>query len=101
MPKPAVVASSKYKIFETNRFAKDLDDLALHRARHFEEKLRTYVYPQLSREPHWGPNIKRLKGWDPPTWRYRIGEWRFFYIISEDTKTVSMIAAAHRKEAYR
>ncbi len=93
--------SRKYKLFETKRFSTDLDLLARHRKGILEEKLCEYVYPQLIHEPHFGANIKRLKDWQPPTWRYRIGDWRFFYIIDEGTKVVSMIAAAHRKEAYR
>ncbi|MFA4874496.1 MAG: type II toxin-antitoxin system RelE/ParE family toxin [bacterium] len=93
--------SRKYKIFETKRFSTDLELLARHRITFLEEKLQEYVYPQLKDEPHFGANIKRLRDWHPPTWRYRIGDWRFFYIIDEEAKVVSMIAAAHRKEAYR
>lgn len=92
--------SRNYKIFETKRFMTDVSLLAKNRASFLEEKLREYVYPQLKMEPHFGANIKRLKNWDPPTWRYRIGNWRFFY-IDEKTKVLSMIAASHRKEAYR
>jgi len=93
--------SRKYKIFEAERFLTDLKLLARHRKGLLEEKLLEYVYPQLKREPHFGPNIKRLRDWHPPTWRYRVGDWRFFYIIDEETKVVSMVTAAHRKEAYR
>ena len=93
--------SRKYKIFEAERFATDLKLLARHRKVILEEKLLEYVYPQLKNEPHFGPNIKRLRDWHPPTWRYRVGDWRFFYIIDEETKVISMVAAAHRKEAYR
>jgi mRNA-degrading endonuclease RelE of RelBE toxin-antitoxin system len=37
----------------------------------------------------------------PPTWRYRIGAWRFFYENDEETRSVFLIAAAHRGAAYR
>jgi mRNA interferase RelE/StbE len=60
-----------------------------------------YTYPQLRNDPHYGPNIKRLKNWEPPTWRYRVGAWRFFYEINEREKIVYMITADHRSEAYR
>jgi mRNA interferase RelE/StbE len=93
--------SRKYKIFEADRFSADLKLLARQRKGLLEEKLLEYVYPQLKKEPHFGPNIKRLRDWHPPTWRYRIGDWRFFYIVDEETKVVSMVAVAHRKEAYR
>jgi len=39
--------------------------------------------------PHFGPSIKRLKHWHPPTWRYRVGDWRFFYEIDEPLRIVS------------
>ncbi|PIR16951.1 MAG: hypothetical protein COV46_06150 [Deltaproteobacteria bacterium CG11_big_fil_rev_8_21_14_0_20_49_13] len=92
----------KYKIFETERFSQDIKLLARGGRRQLEEKLLEYVYPQLKEEPHFGPNIKRLREWAPATWRYRISDWRFFYIIDDEHKVVSMIAAAsHRKDAYR
>lgn len=92
--------SRKYKIFATNRFSTDLKLLARHRKDILEDKLQEHVYPQLKHEPHFGPNIRKLRDRYPPTWRYRVGDWRFFYIIDEEAKVVSMIAAAHRKEAY-
>lgn len=91
----------KYKIFETERFACDLKLLARSGRAELEEKLHEYVYAQLKKEPHFGLNIKKLRGWTPTTWRYRVGAWRFFYIIDEETRVVNMIAASHRKEAYR
>jgi mRNA interferase RelE/StbE len=65
------------------------------------EKLREHVYPQLREEPHFGPNIKRLRNWEPPTWRYRIGAWRFFYEIGERSRVIFMTASDHRSRAYR
>ena len=65
------------------------------------EKLHEHVYAQLRDEPHFGTNVKRLKNWDPPTWRYRIGAWRFFYEIEEKEKIVLMTAADHRSTAYK
>jgi mRNA interferase RelE/StbE len=91
----------KYKIFETERFAQDIKLLARSGRTQLEEKIHEYVYSQLKEEPHFGPNIKKLKGWTPCTWRYRIGDWRFFYIVDEEMRVVSMLAASHRKEAYR
>jgi mRNA-degrading endonuclease RelE of RelBE toxin-antitoxin system len=51
--------------------------------------------------PQSGSNIKRLKNWDPPAWRYRAGDWRFFCEIDEKQRIVFVTAADHRKEAYR
>ncbi len=48
-----------------------------------------------------GPHIRRLKGYEPPTWRYRIGAWRFFHEIDEENRLVFLLTAAHRGSAYR
>jgi mRNA interferase RelE/StbE len=40
---------------------------------HREHKLRELVYRELRKRPQFGPNIKKLKGWQPETWRYRTG----------------------------
>ncbi len=64
------------------------------------QKLQEYVYPELRQHPHFGANIKKLKHLKPETWRYRIGAWRFFYEIDEDSKIVFLIAAHHRSSAY-
>ncbi|HEX5855617.1 MAG TPA: type II toxin-antitoxin system RelE/ParE family toxin [Thermoanaerobaculia bacterium] len=34
------------------------------------------------------------------TWRYRIGDWRFFFSIDDGKQIVSMLAADHRSRAY-
>jgi mRNA interferase RelE/StbE len=94
-------ASSTYRIFETRQFRRDLGRLGAVAVNRLEAKLRLHVYRVLRENPHSGPNIKRLKNWEPPTWRYRVGDWRFFYEIDEVRRVVSMLAADHRREAYR
>ena len=91
---------SEYRIFETEQFGKDLQSIA--RAGHDEvvRKLRRSVYPRLREHPHFGPHIRKLKGYVPATWRYRIGAWRFFYEIDDDERAVVMVAASHRGSAY-
>lgn len=102
MPVSAEAGSSPlFRIFATRQFSRDLTSLGPVVQARLEAKLREYVYPALRQDPYWGPNIKRLKNWEPPTWRYRVGEWRFFYEIDEGEKTVFLIAADHRKQAYR
>jgi len=90
-----------FRVFETGRFLSDLAGLRPVGQRRMEAKLRDYVYPIFRSNPHSGPGIKRLKNWDPPTWRYRVGDWRLFYEIDEKQRIVFMIAADHRKEAYQ
>jgi len=94
-------SSAKFRIFETRQFSKDLARLGPAAQEQIATKLREYVYPSLRQSPCFGPNIKRLKNWDPPTWRYRVGDWRFFYEVDDRRRIVFMSAAEHRKEAYR
>ena len=92
---------NSYRIFETDRFQKDLKLIAKSGAEKILIKLKEYVYPQLKAHPNYGPNIKKLKSYSPPTWRYRVGSWRFFYEIDEQEYIVFMIAAHHRSQAYQ
>jgi len=102
MPKGEEAGSfPPFRVFETRGFLADLAGLGTVSQRRLEAKLREYVYPILRQCPHSGSNIKRLKNWAPPTWRYRVGDWRFFYEIDEKQRIVFMTAADHRKEAYR
>ncbi len=67
----------RYRIFETEQLEKDLAKIAGSGHRKVAQKLSDFVYPQLRKHPHFGPNIKKLKNFTPDTWRYRIGAWRF------------------------
>lgn len=91
---------TEYRIFETSPFQKDISAIARGGQARVVDKLRAVVYPQLRQHPHFGPHVRRLRDWDPPTWRYRIGAWRFFFEIDEQERIVYMIAAAHRSDAY-
>jgi mRNA interferase RelE/StbE len=91
---------SEYRIFETEQYGKDLQSIAMTGHEEVVRKLRRSVYPRLSKHPHFGPHIRKLKGYVPETWRYRIGSWRFFYEIDDDERVVVMVAAAHRGSAY-
>jgi mRNA interferase RelE/StbE len=90
----------EYQIFETEQFEEDLRQLARAGRADIVRKLRQMVYPQLADHPHHGPHIRKLQGYTPETWRYRIGSWRFFYEIDEEERVVFMVAAAHRGSAY-
>jgi len=90
-----------YRIFETEGFLADLEKDFQGRQQKIKRKLREYVYQQLMVSPDFGPNIKRLRGFDPPVWRYRIGPYRFFFQIDRQERIVFMIAAEHRSRSYR
>ena len=89
----------EYKIFETSEFIKCIEILPRKDNELIKKKLLGYVYPQLKQEPHFGINIKKLHGYEPDTWCYRIGKYRIFYIIEK--QVVSIISIDHRKDAYK
>jgi len=91
---------NKYRIFETTEFIKRVKKILPDRQKRMTEKIRTYVYPQLREQPYYGRNIKKLKDYNPETWRYRIGDYRFFYEIDATKKVVYVVSADHRKNAY-
>lgn len=91
---------AKFKIFETDQFIEDLSGDFKGRGEKIREKLLNYAYPQLRENPYFGKNIKKLKNYDPDTWRYRIGDYRFFYEIDEKESIVYMTAADARKDSY-
>lgn len=64
------------------------------------EKLLNYVYPQLRENPYFGKNIKKLKNYAQDTWRYRIGDYRFFYEIDKKAAMVYMTTVEARKDSY-
>jgi mRNA interferase RelE/StbE len=92
---------SEYRLLETPTFQRDLSRLGKAAAKRIQDKLRERFYPILRANPRQVPSAARLKAWDPPTWRIRIGTWRIFYEIDDDSLIVSLIAADHRKDAYR
>lgn len=91
---------NNFKVFETNQFPRDLKQDFSGQQERIKIKLDGYVYPQLRQNPYFGKNIKKLTDYKPETWRYRIGNFRFFYEIDEQKKIVFMISADNRSGAY-
>lgn len=91
---------SSFKIFETNQFLEDLEQEFSGQKERIKRKLDSYAYPQLKQQPYFGKNIKKLKDYKPETWRYKIGDYRFFYEIDDHKKIVFMISADNRADAY-
>jgi mRNA interferase RelE/StbE len=91
----------KFRIFESDQFIEDLAQDFKGQGERIRKKLSEYVYPQLRNNPYFGKNIKKLKNYEPETWRYRIGSYRFFYEIDEKERIVYMLAADSRKNSYR
>jgi len=101
MRKKVADASSDFRLFETDEFEKRLGQLPLVEARFIRRKLAEYVYPQLRSDPFFGLNIKKLKGYQPETWRYRIGRFRIFFIIDQPERIVSILSVDNRRDAYK
>lgn len=91
--------SSKYAIAETDTFRK-----VIRKNKTFDalyRKVCEVVYLVLRRRPHFGPNIKRLKGEFSDFYRYRVGEYRLFYTINEQDLVVIVADLRSRQQAYR
>jgi mRNA interferase RelE/StbE len=92
---------SDYRIFETDEFLASLSRLDSSQKRLVETKLKKYVYPQLRVQPCHGTNIKKLRGYRPETWRYRVGQFRLFYGIDEQEQIVTVLTIDDRKDAHK
>lgn len=92
---------AKFRIFETEQFIEDIDQDLRGKSDRIRKKLSEYVYPQLRNNPYFGKNIRKLRNYEPETWRYRIGSYRFFYEINDKERIVFMLAADSRKDSYR
>ena len=93
--------SNSYRIFETEEFIKRLSKLSSPQKNFIQKKLDEYVYPKLKTEPAFGKNIKKLKGYQPDTWRYRIGKFRIFYSMGYEEKVIYILTVDYRKDVYR
>ncbi len=89
-----------YRLFLTDEFQKQLTKIKSPIKGRLEKKIEEYLSPQLKREPHFGKNIKKLRGHSPETWRYRIGNFRLFYIIDENEKIIALVSVDDRKDTY-
>ncbi|MCX6159864.1 MAG: type II toxin-antitoxin system RelE/ParE family toxin [Ignavibacteriae bacterium] len=90
--------SAKYIIAETETFSKHI---AIPDYEQLSKKLNNFIYPQLTENPHFGTNIKKLKGEFEGLYRYRAGSVRVFYTIDEKSKHIFMLEIQKRKNAYK
>ena len=89
---------TSFKIAETETFEKKIKKL---KYKNLYSKITDYVYPILRTNPFFGPNIKKLKGEYKEVYRFRIGNYRLFYKVSEETVIVFIIDIEPRKDAYQ
>ena len=81
-----------FKIAETKEFQKNIKKLDSK----IYTKIKNIVYPQLKKNPFFGTNIKKLKGEYEGVYRYRIGNYRLFYVIDNDKIIVVITTISHR-----
>lgn len=98
MKKVSIPLLNEYKVAETSSFIKKIQRKEY---RKMHEKIKLLIYPQLRANPYFGPQIKKLKGELKNIYRYRIVEYRLFYIIDEKRKMVFILEFHHRKDAYK
>jgi mRNA interferase RelE/StbE len=87
---------SEFRIAESKTFEKTKKKIpaALY------EKIKSVVYPRLRQNPHFGPNIKKLKGEFESYYRFRVGSYRLFYLVDNDKVLVVVVDLKHRQDAY-
>ena len=89
---------SEFKIAETDTFIKKRQNKGYE---YIYKKIRDHVYSQLKINPIYGRNIRKLKGDFKYLYRFRIGDYRLFYIIDKDKNIIYIVDLQHRKDAYK
>ena len=89
---------ANYKIAETETFEKKIKSI---KYKSLYQKITDYVYPILRENPYFGPNIKKLKGNYKELYRYRIGDFRLFYKVAEETVIIFIVDIESRKDSYK
>ena len=90
--------STNFKIAETDTFSRKIGKPEF---KTIYNKIVHYIYPQLRKNPFYGPNIKKLKGEFAHIYRFRIGQYRLFYTVETETIIIFIIDLAHRKDSYK
>lgn len=87
---------SNFQIAETKTFEKVKKKIDSN----LYGKIKSIVYPQLRANPYFGTNIKKLKGDFEGYYRYRVGNYRLFYIVENEKVIVAIVDLKHRQGAY-
>lgn len=86
----------KFDVKLSKRFLKILDEFPQDKAVKITGKIRILEYAPL---PTGHNRIKKLKGFTPPLYRLRVGDFRVLYRIKG--KEVILLTAVNRKELER
>ena len=85
-----------FKIAESKTFQK----IKVKIDKKLYNKIVNDVYPKLKSNPFYGLHIKKLKGEFEGYYRYRIGNYRLFYLIENDKVLIIVTDLKHRQNAY-
>ncbi|SFV89682.1 hypothetical protein MNB_SV-4-232 [hydrothermal vent metagenome] len=85
-----------FQIAETKNFQKIKQSID----KNVYDKIVNIVYPQLRSNPYFGTNIKKLKGKFEGYYRYRVGNYRLFYLIEDEKVLIVVTDFRHRQNAY-
>jgi len=55
----------------------------------------------MLRQNPWPPASRKLRHPIIGEYRLRVGDWRIFYDVDQESKTVVILRVMHRREAYR
>jgi mRNA interferase RelE/StbE len=85
-----------FQIAETKNFQK----LKSKIDKKIYDKIINNVYPQLKSNPFYGTNIKKLKGEFEGYYRYRVGNYRLFYLVEREKVFVIITDFKHKQNSY-
>jgi len=85
-----------FQIAETKNFEKIKEKID----KKVYSKIVNNVYPQLKSNPFFGANIKKLKGRFDGYYRYRVGNYRLFYLVENEKILVIVTDFKHRQNSY-
>ena len=92
-----IIQLCDFQIAQTKEFEKNIKKLDTK----IYTKIKNIVYPQLKQNPFYGTNIKKLKGEYEGVYRYRLGNYRLFYIVDNEKVIVIITTIFHRQDAYK
>lgn len=91
-----IIPLYNFQIAETNHFIKSKKYIP----ENLYHKIINIVYPLLRTNPFYGTNIRKLKGKMEGYYRYRIGNYRLFYLVENEKVLVVVVDFRHRQGAY-
>ena len=62
---------------------------------------RVWEAVQILQQNPWPPASRRLRHPAIGEYHLRVGDWRVFYDVDQESKTVVILRVMHRREAYR